>query len=317
MRALRVAGVQVESRNSDVDGNLRRAGVLVAAAAERGAELVLCPEFLATGYLYHRSIWDVAERRGGSTEGWLATMARQHGIYIGASYLEVDGEDFFNTFALMRPDGEVAGRVRKESLPGFEGWFVRSCSGPKVIETELGRIGVGICWDTSTSRFMRRVSDERIDLLLMPHSAPTIRLGPLTLSGEADRMMLRGVAEFYASEFGIPTIMANKAAGEDSSSPVPCVPLTRLRFHYVGQSTICTSDGRVVDQLDEQPGVVVADVALGGGGRRSPNVPLGYWSRPPRRFPKTSAALFQLLEWTGKVAYRIRPSRRWAARGRL
>jgi N-carbamoylputrescine amidase len=314
MRALRVAGIQVESRNFDVVGNLRRAEAQVAVAAGRGAELILCPEFLAPGYLYHRSIWDVAEPRGGPTERWLASMARQYRIYIGASYLEADGNDFFNTFTLMLADGELAGRVRKESLPGFEAWFIRSCSGPKVIETELGRIGVGICWDNSTARFMRRVSDEQMDLLLMPHSAPSITCGPLTLSGDHDRHMLRGVAGFYASEFGIPTIMANKAAGEDSSSPVPCAPIVRLRFHFLGQSTICQADGSVADQIDERPGVVVADVVLGGG-KRHPQLPKGYWSRPGRWFSGAWAALLRALECTGKVAYRIRwLTRRRAAR---
>src|SRR5687768_17060249 len=116
---LRLAGVQVESRNLDVEGNLRRAEALVEVAAGRGARLVLCPEFLAPGYVYHRSIWDAAEPRGdGPTERWLTRMARRHGVYIGASYLEAccprnnDDDarpsgaagDFFNTFTLVRPD---------------------------------------------------------------------------------------------------------------------------------------------------------------------------------------------------------------------
>ena len=73
---------------------------------------------------------------------------------------------------------------------------------------------------------------------------------------------LREVAGFYASHFGVPAVMVNKAAGPDSRSPVPCVPLVRLRFHYVGQSTICDADGNVRDQLDEQEGVVFGEVAL-------------------------------------------------------
>jgi N-carbamoylputrescine amidase len=72
MRTLRLAGIQVESRNFDVEGNLRRAEALVAVAAERGAELVLCPEFLATGYLYHPSIWDSLSRTAARRNaGWL------------------------------------------------------------------------------------------------------------------------------------------------------------------------------------------------------------------------------------------------------
>src|SRR5262249_31121031 len=162
------------SRNLDVQGNLRRAEALVAGAAERGAELVLCPEFLAPGYVYHTSLWGVAEPHGGPTESWLARVARQYRLYVGGSYLEANADDFFNTFTLMRPDGTVSGRVRKESVPGFEGWFCRSCSEPKVIETEFGRVGIGICWDTSTARFLRHVSQEQVDLLLMPHSTPFI-----------------------------------------------------------------------------------------------------------------------------------------------
>src|SRR5436190_18836606 len=103
IRTLRVAGIQVESRNLDVQGNLRRTEVQVAVAAARGAEFVLCPEFLAAGYLYHPSIWDVAEPRGGPTELWLARMARLHRLYIGASYLEATGSDFFTTFTLTKP----------------------------------------------------------------------------------------------------------------------------------------------------------------------------------------------------------------------
>jgi N-carbamoylputrescine amidase len=318
IRTLRVAGVQVESRSLDVHGNLRRAEALVAVAAERGAELVLCPEFLAPGYVYDPSIWEVAECRGGPTELWLTRMARQHGLYIGASYLEASGDDFFNTFTLMRPDGTVAGRVQKESLPGFEGWFFRSGLGPKVIETELGRIGVGICWDNSTARFMRRVSQEHVDLLVMPHSGPCITMGPLKLVGDDGRRMLRGVAGFYAGAFGVPTVMVNKAAGEDSWSPVPCVPLVRLRFHYIGQSTICNADGTVCDQLEEQEGVVFAEVVLDAERKRRPTrLPTGYWSRPPPLFPRTSAALFRVLEWIAKAAYTLSRSRRLAARDTL
>jgi len=315
IRTLKVAGVQVESRNLDVRGNLRRAEALVAVAAEGGADLALCPEFLTPGYVYDASLWGAAESRGGPTELWLARMAREHRLHIGASYLEASGEDFFNTFTLMKPDGTVAGRVQKESLPGFEGWFFRGSPGPKVIETEFGRVGIGICWDTSTSRFLRRMSEEQVDLLLMPHSAPSITMGPLKLVGENGREMLRGLAGFYAAAFGVPTVMVNKAAGEESWSPVPGMPLARLRFDYVGQSTICDADGNVCDQLEEREGVVFAEVALDTRRKRHPpRLPTGYWSRPPALCPRTSAALFRVLERIGKTAYRLSRSRRRAAR---
>jgi N-carbamoylputrescine amidase len=317
VKSIKVAGVQVPSRNLDTEGNLHRAEPLVAIAASRGAELVLCPEFLAAGYIYDPSIWEAAEPAGGPTELWLARMARQHSIYIGASYLEASGDDFFNTFTLTTPGGSAAGRVRKESLPGFEGCFFRSCSGPKVIETPLGRVGVGICFDNLTTRFMRKVSEDNVDLLLMPHSGPRMTLGPVSLGGDNVPGMLRDVAGFYAAAFGIPTVMANKAAGEDSLSPVPWVPLVRLRFHFVGQSTIAGAGGSVCDQLDEEEGVVVAEVALDPARKRQPALPSGYWSRPPPlwpRFPLASAAMFQVVEWVSTTTYALSRARRASAR---
>jgi N-carbamoylputrescine amidase len=297
---------------------LRRAELLVAAASQRGAELVLCPELLAAGYIYDTAIWKVAEPRGGPTELWLARMAQRHAIYIGASYLEASGDDFFNTFTLMKPDGSPAGRVRKESLPGFEGWFFRSGRGRKVIATELGRIAVGICHDNNTGRFMRGLSQEQADLLLMPHSAPCIAIGPLPLVGEREREMLRDLASFYARAFGIPVVMANKAAGHDTTSPIPLVPLLRLRFHFIGQSTIADAQGNVCDQLGEREGIVVADVMLDAERKQRPSPPPGgYWARIPPflpRFPRTAATLFRLLECTGRAAYSLSRSRRVAAR---
>ena len=316
IRTLRLAAIQVESRNGDVQGNLRRAEALVAVAAQRGADLVLCPELLAAGYIYDPVIWDSAEPRGGVTEQFLSRMARQHRAYIGATYLEASGDDFFNTFTLMQPDGTVAGRTRKQSLPGFEGWFFRSCSEPEVIQTGIGRIGVGICWDTNTTRFLRQMCEGYVDLVLMPHCAPTIAIGPVKLVGEHGRQMLRGVAGFYARTLGVPTVMSNKAAGEVSFSPIPSLPLARFRFRNMGQSTICDADGKVCEQLDEQQGLAFAEVVLDPARKRRPaRLPSGYWSRPPRWFPRSAAAMFQAMERIGKAAYALSRSRRRAARG--
>jgi hypothetical protein len=53
--------------------------------------------------------------------------------------------------------------------------------------------------------------------------------------------------------------------------------------------------------------------------RRPANLPTGYWSRPPPwipRFPRLSATLFQLAEWTSRLSYSLSRSRRAAARAR-
>jgi N-carbamoylputrescine amidase len=310
MRAmlLRVAAIQVVSRDGAIDANLARATTLVRDATAAGAQLLVCPEFLAAGYRYDESIWKSGEQRGGPTESWLAEMARMHRIHIGASYLEADGDDFFNTFALAAPDGNIAGRVRKESLPAYEGWYFKSCKLPKTIDTSIGRIAIGICQDNHTARFMRRIADDSPDLILMPHSAPCV---PFVTALMRDN--LSEVAPFYAREFGVPVVLVNKARTR-TRSPLPGVPFVRVPFTFPGMSTIADSDARVVAQLPDREGIVVGDVALDPARKRRPAVPRGYWSRPPARIPDLAAGFFVMMERRGKRAYANNPARAVAAR---
>jgi N-carbamoylputrescine amidase len=307
-RTVRVAAIQVESHNGAIEENLARAAPFVAQAAARGAKLVVCPEFLAAGYIYDESIWKSGEPRMGPTEAWLATRAVEHGIFIGASYLEADGEDFYNTFALAAPDGSISGRVRKQSLPAFEGWYFKSCDGPKVIETALGRIAVGICQDNHTARFMRGLLDDDIDLVLMPHSAPCV-----PVAGKMMRDSLREVAPFYAEAFGVPVVLVNKVHSR-SLSPLPGLPLVRVPFRFPGVSAIVDSDARVLDVLEDAQGFIAADVHIDPARKRRPPAPTDpYWSHAPKQLARALGLMFTAHERHGKRAYARNPRRPRAA----
>ncbi len=308
MSKLRVAAVQVESHDGAIEANLARAEPLVAEAAAAGARLVLCPEFLAAGYVYDESIWRSGERRGGPTEAWLGRLAAAHRIYLGASYLEAEGDDFFNTFALAAPDGTIAGRVRKESLPAWEGWYFKSCTLPKTIDTALGRIAVGICQDNHTARFMGRIADEAPDLILMPHSAPC-----MPVARSLVREGLSEIAPFYARALGVPVVLVNKARTK-SRTPLPGVPFVKMPMAFPGLSMIADSDAAVIAQLPTREGIVIGEVVLDPARKRRPTVPRGYWSRPPTKMPRFAGAFLMVMERLGKRAYARNPRRVEAAR---
>jgi N-carbamoylputrescine amidase len=305
---LRVAAVQIESHNGQSAANLARAEPFVRAAAARGACLVLCPEFLAPGYIYDESIWRSGEPAGGATESWLARLAAAHAVFIGATYLEADGDDFYNTFALASPRGDIVGRVRKESLPGFEGWYFKSCERPKYIDCELGRIAVGICHDNHTGAFMRRVASDRPDLILMPHSAPCTP-GSVRIMRES----LGEIGTFYARALGVPTVLVNKV-GAPSRSPIPFLPVVKLPFEFPGLSGIVDSDGAIVDRVVRGEGVAIGDVHLDPARKRSVAPSAGYWSRPPSRYARALAVVMQALDRAGRRAYARSSTRVAAAR---
>ena len=75
-----VAAIQVTSANGQVERNLANATKYVDDAARQGADIIVCPEFLAAGYVYDESIWASAEPTAGPTERWLSKLAKNWGF---------------------------------------------------------------------------------------------------------------------------------------------------------------------------------------------------------------------------------------------
>lgn len=310
-RTCRVAAVQVSSANGAIEANLSGALPLVEQAADRGAELVALPEFLPTGYLFSPAIWDAAEPAEGTTVRWLRHHARRLGIYLGTSFLEAAGDDFFNTFVLASPDGTVAGRVRKQTPAAFEAFFTAGEPGPHVIETALGRIGVGICYENVLAYTPRRMHVQAADLLLMPHSAPTISIGSFVIAPVAARYqsLLERLPVVHATCLGVPAIMVNKCG--PWHSPLPGVPLLRQRTSFPGLSSIADAGGELKAKLGAEPGVLVADVTLDPAkkARLRPEHP-GRWCMdlPPE------VNVFRVIEAIGSAWYRASAERKRRAR---
>lgn len=316
-RSIRVAALQLESRNGDIEGNLSRASVHVAEAARRGAELVLAPELLAAGYLLTEAIWDGAEPTNGPTVRWLEGEARRHGIFLGTSFLEASGEDFFNTFVLCAPSGAECGRVRKETPALFETYFTRGDAGPHVIRTELGAIGVGICYENQLAFLPERLTSGDVDLVLMPHSAPSPPAGTM-LGNRFARVFddaLRSLPGFYAGALGVPVVLANKSG--PWTSPLPGLPFMTQRSRFPGLSAIADGDGTVRASMGPEEGVIVESVTMDPSQKTHACPPCrGRWARAM----PVSAALARVPEmlgtrWYARSARRKARARAGSARG--
>ncbi len=244
---LRVAAVQMESKNGDISGNLEHATELVEQAAEKGAELILLPEFMPTGYIWAPEVWDAAESANGPTVQWLKQTAQRLGVWIGTSFLEAAGEDFFNTFVLVAPSSEEAGRVRKQTPATYEAYYFRGEGGTHIIETELGRIGVGICYENIHCFLGELLFEGSANLYLAPFSSPAI-------PG-------LDVSEAPLFELGVPTVMVNKVG--EFSSPLPPNMTTVFEGQFFGTSTIADSDMSIKARMnDSDEGVIVETVFL-------------------------------------------------------
>jgi len=252
----------MESKNGLIDGNLKHATSLVNRTAQEGAKLIVLPEFMPTVYILTTEIWDGAEPKEGPTVKWLRENSTRLVVWLGTSFLEAEGEDFFNTFVLATPSGEEAGRVRKQTPAAYEAYFFRGGTGPHVINTELGKLGVGICYENYPSYIPQMMHQQSADLLLMPLSAPTPMQSFFFRHRQIEyyNNVIREGARRMARLIGVPVVMGNKCGRWQR--PMPGIPFWKQDSRFPGLSTIVDSDGTVIAQLGDEEAIIVGDVRL-------------------------------------------------------
>ena len=310
-RKLRVAAVQMESINGLIKANLKHALPFVEEAVNKGAKLIVLPEFMPTGYIFTQAIWDAGEPKDGLTVKWLKEHSKRLGVYLGTSFLEADGEDFFNTFVLTTPEGKEAGRVRKQTPAAFEAYFTKGYPGPHVIKTDFGNVGVGICYENMLSYIPHLMYTHPVDIMLMPHSAPSPMKSIFTPPKAIDSFNrnLKELAVYYAKLLGIPTIMINKSGTWET--PLPGIPFLKQVSFFPGFSAIADSDGTLKAQLGNEEAVIVEDVIIDPS-RKTNSKPecKGRWTGD---FP-WGIKIWRQVEAVGSIWYRFSSERKRRAR---
>lgn len=311
MKNITVAAIQMECKPGDRKHNLMVASRFVKEAADQGAQIILLPELMPSGYLLSEEIWDTAEAYDGESMAWLTSMAKQHGIYLGTSFLEHEGDEFYNSFILTNPEGEVAGRVRKSPPASVEAYFYRAGDDRHIIETELGKIGVTICYESLLFQYIKEFYDNDVDFILQPASAPSpMAKFPLRQKDVyAFENMLKNGAQFYARALGVPVVVANKAG--NINTPMPG-GLPELNSHFPGYSSIADSNGELKAQLDgKSQGPIVAEVNLNEKLKnKTPPIRYGkYWSMPVPWYN----LIWRYTQWLGERYYKKSKQRKTIA----
>lgn len=112
---------------------------------------VLFPEIWATGFFAFDDYVVQAEAERGDTYDFMSAWARKLGCYIHTgSFVEKEGEQYYNTSLLLDPAGRVAAKYRKLHLFTFksrEPEILTPGSQITVADTEYGRVGLSACYD--------------------------------------------------------------------------------------------------------------------------------------------------------------------------
>ncbi len=187
---MKVAALQMTS-GPDVAANLATAGTLLEAAAAAGARLAALPENFAFLGLADADKRKVAETPdGGPIQDFLADIARRCALWIIAGTVPLrrpDEERVAAASLLYDPQGRVAARYDKIHLfdvgiPGKAENYRESANiapGSSVIvhKTDVGCVGLTVCYDIRFPELYRRLSAAGAQLISIPSAftAPTGR----------------------------------------------------------------------------------------------------------------------------------------------
>jgi len=168
-RPVKLATIHHRPRNSSSSlENLQQFAEYIKIASEKKADIVCLPEavtLIGTGKTYV----ECSESVPGQTTDFLGKVARENNIYIVAGILEREGPVVYNTALLIDKGGNLAGKYRKVSVPReeYDGGVTPGNAIP-VFETEFGRIGMMICWDSQFPEVARMLAWKGAEVIFVP-----------------------------------------------------------------------------------------------------------------------------------------------------
>ncbi len=147
------------------------------AVKENDAKLVVLPETITTGFVPGCSpeeLWDKVDALPGALSEPIGQVARNLGVFIVFPTYErgVQRGIVYNSAALVTPQGDIAAVYRKTHLFPTErraagGW---STPGKQalVVETELGNIGLSVCYDGDFPELYRVMAIKGAEVFVRP-----------------------------------------------------------------------------------------------------------------------------------------------------
>jgi deaminated glutathione amidase len=237
MRAFTVAALQLAPSpaplsRSTIEENCARAAEWVRRCVdETGAELVVLPETASTGFttdLGPEELWDLVSEVPGPVTEPLQEAARAAGVHLVWGTYERGPERgvVLNSSVLIGRDGAVSGVYRKTHPFCTEivtrGGWVTPGEEVCVVETDLGRIGMAICFDGDFPELWRIQAVQGAEVIARPSA----------LLRSADIAEMTSRARAYDNHV---YVVAANATGTDPAG-----------VHYFGNSHVVTPTSHTV-----------------------------------------------------------------------
>jgi len=246
---IRIALIQQPLADS-YENTLLAAEAHVREAARAGARLVAFPELAFLPFFpQHRLSGDRfawSETVPGPTTEHFQRLAKELGVVVVLNVFERDGDRAYDSSPVIDADGTLLGVTRMMHITHYEGFWEQdyydpSPTGPAVYETAVGRVGVAICYDRHYPEYMRELSLEGAEIVIIPQAGA---------DGEWPEGVYEAEVQVASFQNGMFCALCNRVGKEDVLT-------------FSGASFVTSPTGQVLAAAPSgEPGILYADLDL-------------------------------------------------------
>jgi omega-amidase len=176
---MKIAAAQMSCVLGDFNANLRKIRDFAALAKKSGAELIVFPEMVDTGYSMPM-IQKHAKKWSDGAVPELQRIAKEISIAFVAGISDRDGASIFNAQVLVSARGEILAKYRKTHLVTAAPLDERVCLSPgnEFVSCEIDKfnIGLSICYDLRFPEMARTlVVDRGANVIVNSSAWPVVR----------------------------------------------------------------------------------------------------------------------------------------------
>ena len=229
---MRIALVQ-QTAGHDKQENIDRGLAALETAVRDGAELVCYAELAFERF--HPQIpadtdhYKKAEPVPGPITDVFAARARDLSVVVVLNLYELDGHRCYDCSPVIDADGSLLGRTRMVHITDYpcfheRGYYAPGDTGTPVYDTQVGKVGVAICYDRHYPEYMRALALRGAELVVVPQAGAV---------GEWPEGLYEAELQVAAFQNGYYTALCNRVGMEE-------------RLEFGGESFVCGPDGRVI-----------------------------------------------------------------------
>ena len=249
MEKIKIAAIQMPTVADKME-NVRTVKIYLEKIKDENPDFVILPEMFCCPY-QTENFPIYAEKEGEPVWQQLSGYAKQYGIYlIGGSMPEKDAEgNVYNTSYIFDREGKQIGKHRKVHLFDIdvkggqtfkESDTLTAGDSDTVFDTEFGKIGVMLCFDIRFPELSRMMVNDGAKVIFVP----------------AAFNMTTGPAHWELS--------FRTRALDNQIYMVGCAPARDVSAGYIswGHSIVTDPWGRVIGMLDENEGILLAELDM-------------------------------------------------------